>query len=440
MASVQIWYWDTGHLGMAVQTQAGLKSYITMYPHIDDGGKKNSDYELSDLIEKRGFAPSMPEELRLMGGVGGYSDNPLRLNRHAEIRGMGLRRGQRVVKEVQDVYQADNAEMQPVGRRIQVRPARGSSRMSLVLAAGQIYKPPTEMVEIPALTANQLGIDTEKIFHWWKSYAGKLAMQSKLSGVRRDDWNARNRYKTVSGYLNCCGTVYLALRVGGATYFRGRSHKRLYATPEGVLEWGKEVKTAIEDLNRAGATTKARYESKRAEFERKIGRNQQRQRDDLPTLEEWKGISYVGVMARRKDQIADMDRELQVYHHLSWENAVNIERKSRALCNIMRAAEEHARLKPMSDRSHAVSYLISKAWEVLERRLAVNANEQGFRNQPRDERNMYNSLAFTDAEFHQLFMQDEWIVIPDVSLETVDDETFEDLRRMRLQAQGSVAS
>jgi len=440
MAFVQIYFWETrgrGHLGMALQTPSGHKTYITML---------NQDAE-GYFDTGTGYAPTLPEELRNWTGIQGGMDAHAQ---RRQARGFQLRPGQKVVTTApvgQDKKLgklALHGAMAPVGRRVTIRQAgsvgpSNGARMSVVLAAGQIYKEPTTIVELPALTDDQLGIDTQKIFSWWKSYAGKITMKRKIPFFDREDhedWNfqARNRFKVLSTHLNCCGTVYLALRVGGATYFKGRSHRKLYATPAGVVEWVRQVKTAIEDLNRAATTTRARYESKRAEFERKIGRNQQRNPNDLPTLEEWKAISYVGVMARRKEQIADMDRELHVYHNLSWDNADHIEQKARALGNIMRSAEEHARLKPMSDRSHAVSYLISKAWEVLERRLLANDDEQEFRNQPRDERGMYNSLAFTDAEFHELFMGDEWIVAPDkleyndVDALGVHDGWFNDIR------------
>lgn len=433
MAFVQIYRWG-GHLGLVVQTQSGQRTFITMRPETNQAATKTGMFR-----EWGGEAMSLPADLRFFGL--GNRENFLQrgIEIHAAKRqapNFQLRPGQKVVMDPQEKWLG--APMAPVGRRVSIRQAGSvgpgnDPRVSLVLAAGQVYKPPDEIVTLPAHTENQLGIDTEKIFYWWKSYAGRIV--DKNQGRDVGDYVVHNRFKFVSTHLNCAGTVYLALRVGGATYFKGRTHVKLYADGEGVINWAKKVKTAIEELNQAATTTKARYESKRAEFQRKIGRNQQGNPDDLPTLEEWKAISYVGVMARRKEQIADMDRELQIYHTLSWDNDHHIEQKARALGNIMRSAEEHARLKPMSDRSHAVSYLLSKAWEVMERRLALNDNEQEFRNQRRDERNAYNSLAFTDAEFKKLFMDDEWIVdrdhleYEDVRAETVHDDWFNDARR-----------
>jgi len=427
MAFVQIYKWG-GHLGLAVQTQSGQKTFITMRPDNPEAATK-----IGRFREWGGAAPSLPADLRIFGfgnHEGMWGETGLeRHNRNREASDFQLRPGQKVVMDPKETR--IGAAVAPVGRRVSIRQAGsvGSAddpRMSLVLAQGQVYKSPDEIVTLPAHTVGQLGIDTEKIFYWWKSYAGRIV--KKNQGL--DEKVVHNRFKFVSRHLNCAGTVYLALRVGGATFFKGRTHVKLYADGQGVIDWAKKVKTAIEELNQAATTTNTRSPQKRADFERKIGRNQQANEKDLPTLEEWKVISYVGVMARRKEQIADMDRELRVYHTLSWDNGQTIEQKARALGSIMRSAEEHARSKPMSDRSHAVSYLLSKAWEVMERRLALNDNEQEFRNQQRDDRNIYNSLAFTDAEFKRLFMDDEWIVDRDhledrdVEAEIVHDDSL----------------
>jgi hypothetical protein len=431
MAFVQIYNWrgGYGHLGMVVQTPNGNKTYITMLNA--GGGNYFREYE--------GVAPSLPQELRRITGIrnamepGGMVDQ----RRVRQQPGFRPRGDQKVLgrdlggHETQDFA----ASVAPVGRRVSIKQAGPGNgpQVSLLLAGGQIYVPPTEIFELPALAADKLGIDTEKIFYWWKSYAGRAAEQR-----RRGEYETapiQNRYKALSTHLNCAGTVYLALRVGGATFFKGRAFTRFYSTPDGVMKWAREVGTAIRDVNQAAATTSARFAAKRAEFERKIGRNQQRDPDELPTLEEWKRISHVGVFARRMEQIADMDREIARYHSLDWDNYNETGEKARCLSQIMRSAEEHARLKPKSDRSHAVSYLISKAWEVLERRLRevppLSDSWQG------EERDRYASLAFTDAEFHKLFMHDEWIVVPDVHAESVDDAEFENLHRLHWQRRDS---
>ncbi|MEI8316976.1 MAG: hypothetical protein WCH79_03445 [Planctomycetia bacterium] len=405
MAFVHIYRWAGGvgkkahgHLGMVVQTPNGNKTYITML----NSGENNL------FRENEGSAPSLPQDLRNMTGIRGAFDSD-GMARHEALRlkpRFKPRADQKAVWADGDIQ----APLAPVARRVSIRQARPGDgpKTSLLLAQGQIYRPPTEIIELPVLTPDQLGIDTDKIFHWWKSYAGRATRQENTGTFQTAEIN--NRYKAFSTHLNCAGTVYLALRVGGATFFKGRTFTRFYSTPDGVLKWAREVGTAVQEVNRAAMTTMARYEAKRAEFERKIGRNQQRNPEDLPTVEEWKRISHVGIFARRMDQIAVMDRELEHYHRYVWDDANQTDEKARALGQIMRSAEEHARLKPTSDRSHAVSYLISKAWEVLEGRLVENPlpedDWQGV------ERDRYASLAFSDAEFQELFMGDEWIVAP----------------------------
>ncbi|MCY3015830.1 MAG: hypothetical protein NT171_14230 [Planctomycetota bacterium] len=406
MAFVHIYRWAFagkkahGHLGMVVQTPNGNKTYITML----NSGENNM------FRENEGSAPSLPSDLRNMTGIRGAFDSD-GMARHEALR-RNPRFAPRADQKVVLAPDGDiHAPLAPIARRVSIRQAGPGDRpkTSLLLAQGQIYRPPTEIIELPVLTPDQLGIDTEKIFHWWKSYAGRATRQENTGTYQTAE--IHNKYQAFSTHLNCAGTVYLALRVGGATFFKGRTFTRFYSTPDGVLKWAREVGTAVEEVNRAAMTTMTRYATKRAEFERKIGRNQQQNPEDLPTVEEWKRISHVGVFARRMDQIAVMDRELAHYHMCRWDDANQKGEKARALGQIMRSAEEHARLKPKSDRSHAVSYLISKAWEVLESRLVENPLPENDDWQG-EERGQYASLAFSDAEFHELFMGDEWIVAP----------------------------
>jgi len=416
MACVRIYFWGNpnqgsvaklrtgahGHLGMVVETIGGAKTYITM---VGPG------------------APSLPQDLRLLTGIRNNED-PMAI--FDPIRGMQMHTDYRLERNNQPSRgkilvansgtQAADRYDPSIGRRVIIR-QRGTDGPGdeLVLAAGQIYCPPTEIFTLPGLTANTLGIDTEKIFYWWKSYAGRVTRQRQNPSLPKTKELA-NQYEKVSTHLNCAGTVYLALRVGGATYFKGRTFTRLYSTPDGVLAWAKTVATTIEELNRAAEANAVISRSQRMDFERKVGRNVKHSLD-LPTLMEWKDISYVGIMARRKEQIAVIDQQLAIYHRLHWIDR-SIAEKARALDNIMRAAEEHARLKPKSDRSHAVSYLIAKAWEVLEKRIMDNEDDREWSTQRIDERAHYKSLAFTDAEFKELFMGDDWIVAP----EPVEDE------------------
>ncbi len=425
MAFCQVWFYDNntfGHLGLALQTPAGHKTYITLAANALHPGSSNS------RGHGVGALPSVPEELRTYARVGwrrGEGDAP-RVGVEELDNEEWRQKHRRLANDPayepfsQQEKFPDNGQTQ---RRVIIR-QRGSDgsrtsvgpgnarRMSLVLAAGQIYAEPSEIVDIPVLGNDQFGVDTDKIFYWWKSFAGEAALQQyerqNFQNVKAPEVPVRLKYVGASRYRNCCGTVYLALRVGGATYFESRTHTRFVATPRGVLEWAKQVRASIENINRAGTLTSANNANARAKFCAKIGRNTQRNPNDLPTLEEWKKLSYVGPFARRKEQIAVMDRELQAYHSSNWDGDDQY-RKARALHNIMRAAEDHARTKPLSDRSHAVSYLIAKAWEVLERRLRECRADQNNDVRKR-ELTHYGTLNFSNDEFHHLFMSDKWII------------------------------
>jgi hypothetical protein len=434
MAFCQVWFYDNGsfgHLGLALQTPAGHKTYITLAANSLHPGSSNS------RGHGVGALPSVPEELRTYARVGwrrGEGDAP-RVGVEELDNEEWRQKHRRLANDpayepfAQQEKFPDNGQTQ---RRVIIR-QRGSDgsrtsvgpgnarRMSLVLAAGQIYAEPSEIVDIPVLGNDQFGVDTDKMFYWWKSFAGEAAFQQ----YQRE--NVRNapappvpvemRYVGMSKYRNCCGTVYLALRVGGATYFESRTHMRFVATPKGVRDWAKEVRASIENINRAGKLTAANNANARKKFFAKIGRTPQRNPNDLPTLEEWKKLSYVGLFARRKDQIATIDRQLQDYHNFKWGTEME-QNKARALHNIMRAAEDHARTKIVSDRSHAVSYLISKAWEVLEQRLRECRPQNN--EARRRELTQYGTLNFSNDEFQKVFMDDKWVV-QDISQDYMDD-------------------
>jgi hypothetical protein len=432
MAFCQVWFYDNntfGHLGLALQTPAGHKTYITLA-----GGDMNPGSSDGSRGVGVGHLQLLPEELRTYARVGWTrrQDDAQRLDGDGRLveeldneewrqkhRRLVNNPGWQPYPQQKPVLSSHGQptrrviirQRDSVGSRTSVGPGN-ARRMSLVLAAGQIYAEPSEIVDIPVLGNDQFGVDTDKIFYWWKSFAGEAALQQyerqNFQNAKAPEVPVRLKYVGASRYRNCCGTVYLALRVGGATYFESRTHTRFVATPRGVLEWAKQVRASIENINRAGTLTSANNANARAKFCAKIGRNTQRNPNDLPTLEEWKKLSYVGPFARRKEQIAVMDRELQAYHSSNWDGDDQY-RKARALHNIMRAAEDHARTKPLSDRSHAVSYLIAKAWEVLERRLRECRADQNNDVRKR-ELTHYGTLNFSNDEFHHLFMRDKWII------------------------------
>lgn len=173
MAFVQIYNWrgGYGHLGMVVQTPNGNKTYITM---LNVGGDNL-------FREYEGDAPSLPQELRRMTGIRNAMepDGMVDQRRVRQQPGFKPRGDQKVLGRDLGGHDTQDfaASVAPVGRRVSIKQAGPGNgpQMSLLLAGGQTYVPPTEIFELPALAADKLGIDTEKIFYWWKSYAGRAA-------------------------------------------------------------------------------------------------------------------------------------------------------------------------------------------------------------------------------------------------------------------------
>ena len=396
MAFCHLYYWDVGceglglgHTGLALETPSGLKTYITMLNNAGEGS-----------------APTLPEELRIWSGIG-YRDRERHRNFATQRTPFNPRPGQLAVETTGRIA---------LGRR-DSGGFRRNAGMSLVLAGGQIIQAPTEIVEIPVLTPTTFGVDTDRMFYWWRSYG--------MRGMRgHGEVTPRPQFKLVSARNNCAGTTALALIVGGAKYFKHRFRQYRTSTPVGVREWAKEVRDAALEINRAKALS-VRYElneaiKKRTAFEKTTKSIKQSNPRDLPTLEEWKNISYVGTFARRKEQIAAIDNALRRYHEIPQWGTERDDEKARQLDEIIRQAENHAITKPASDRLHAVTYMLAQAWKVLDDRLRTF--REGEHVISRSEFDTHGSLRLSPEQFQKIFMGDEWLTEMEVEVQPVVDE------------------
>ena len=420
MAFCHVYFWKKGpwgHTGLALQTPTGKKTYITM---LDDEGQA--------------VASSLPEELRNWTGIRGR-ESFTREDKHAWL----------AQQATQSVLRPGQRAQEVTGRVALGRRDSGGFRknagMSLVLAGGQIRQEPTEIIEIPVLTSTTFGVDTDRIFYWWRSY-GMRGMHED-EGIRGEQ-TPRIQYKGVSARNNCAGTTALALIVGGATYFKSRARQYRVSTPEGVCDWAKEVRDAALEINRAKALSVS-YELKEAQkkrtaFDKTTKNITQKDPNDLPTMDEWKKISYVGPFARRKEQIANIDNALRHYHEIPHWGTDHDDDKARQLDEIIRQAENHAINKPASDRLHAVTYMLAQAWKVLDKRL------RGFREGEhiisRIEYDGHGSLRFTPDQFEEIFMGDEWLTEVEpveikVEEQDIDDWDVQEHRRRNDSITGS---
>ena len=356
---VVVCYWGpghktSGHLGLAVEADAG-KTYITWVPEGRSG--------------EPGATQALQDDFRVQTGIATDVRN------QAFALDMGpLRAGQVRTNRLSNTLTKTPTQVQ-VGTQ------------AYTFNYGQIYKQPDLMCEIPAIDATggtRLGLDVERIYHWWMGFdvASKtLNAQAKAQqvGARVIPW------KKVSTSRNCCSVVYRALTIGGASYYRSKWRKSVYLTPPEVYDYVERLAETIAELNRTNGAIARSMTELGAKLK---GLTISGANVELPTFAEWIAMSKVkaGILtgkASRKEQIAVIDRLLQDYHEAGpWpgdddydEDAIyRRDNKAASLCLIIGQASTHAALKPKSDRRHAVAALLTRGWQVLKHRVVGNVN------------------------------------------------------------------
>ena len=344
---VVVCYWGSGekrggHLALAVEADAGM-TYITWVPTDKSGDPGNTQ--------------GLHDDFRVMTGIRGDEKN----------RDLALGMGQLRPNQVRTNRLSNTLTKTPTTVLI------GSQ--SHQFNYGQIYSHPDETIEIPAIDANggtRLGLDVDRIFHWWVGFA-LTASQQRM--------NQHLPWKKVSTSRNCCSVVYRALAIGGASYYRSKWFKRCYLTPTEVLNYATKLKDTIDELNRNNAAVGRSVQELSARMK---GLTTSGANVELPTLAAWKEMSRVKV-GRRKEQIAVIDRALELYWSAgSWPNDGDVsdvavdtrDEKAKNLCSILGQAATHAALKPKSDRKHAVAMILTQAWLVLKSRVRGNVDMQ----------------------------------------------------------------
>lgn len=390
---VVVCYWGpghkrSGHLGLAVEADAG-KTYITWVPEGQSGDP--------------GSSQGLQEDFRVQTGIRTDAKNQqLALSMGA------LRPGQTRTNRLSNTLTKTPTQVQ-VGSQ------------SYTFNYGQIFKQPDLMCEIPAIDAaggTRLGLDVERIYHWWMGFdvaadSVNAQARAKVPGARAVPW------KKVSTSRNCCSVVFRALTIGGASYYRSKWFKSVYLTPPEVFSYAEKLSETIAELNRNNGSIARSV----AELGAKLkGLTVTGPNVELPTFAEWVAMSKVKVglltgRASRKEQIALIDQALQEYHMAGpWpgdddydEDAIETrDTKAARLCLIIGQASTHAALKPKSDRRHAVAALLTRGWQVLKHRVVGNLNLKLWGDQQIATRHGfdgYEGLAtgYTDVHTHDSF-------------------------------------
>lgn len=159
---------------------------------------------------------------------------------------------------------------------------------------------------------NLFGLNVDAIWTWW------------FNILMLPPNDPRRQYCKIStmdsAAVNCCGMVGLALREGGLGNYASAPTNIFYQGSASLLRWVNRAVARIEELNNQRRTIMASSDYRMATS---ITEGEQAADfhcySDLPSLDAWKKLSAVqeGIrtgFARRKDQVAEIDRLLPLYH------------------------------------------------------------------------------------------------------------------------------
>lgn len=343
---VVVMLWDGGtwggHLGLSVEADAGT-TYVTWVPSEQSGDP--------------GTVQSIQDDLRTYTGI-------------------------RAPGRMRDLFRtATDEQIDDRGQhRITTHGTRATiGTQTFGLNPGQIIQPPDRWVEIPAIDVaggRTLGLDVERIYHWWEGFR-----------TRAEDLNAgyyeRGRvpvpWTKYSATRNCCSVVYLALVMGGASYYRKKWFKRFILTPREVLHYAENLERDIKALNDSTSPVVHSVAGLTAKLKTFTTAGPD---TELPTSDVFKRESNVkgGLrtgLARRSTEASTIDDALDRYHLQPWPNDSDIswaaadarDNKAKELRTIIETAAKHLATKPRSDRRHAMAALLTTALQVMRRQV-----------------------------------------------------------------------
>jgi hypothetical protein len=240
------------------------------------------------------------------------------------------------------------------------------------------------MVEIPCIgeiaTAPGVGLNAKRMEQWWTI--------SKT--------NVMSKFSLISKSKNCASTVMAALWAGGSETYESYS-RVVWVSPRDTLIYAQAVKkdiektaklvseTAILMQNHEGANqtlsaADRKKLQKRNDLDTKLanarpaiagesrGPANTHGKDDLMSLAEWKALSKVEMswstgFARRKEQVKNIDKKLEVYERLSWER--DYPAKAKLIVEMLQEVRDHMTQKAHSRRANAVMILAGQLITVF---------------------------------------------------------------------------
>ena len=228
---------------------------------------------------------------------------------------------------------------------------------------------------------NLFGIDVDLIAMWWINIL-KLPHDSPLRG-----------YKMLatmnSNATNCNGMVARALQIGMLDAYATAPKNLFYQGNSTLTRWVIEANKKIETLNKGRSKVMLQKDYRDAQVfpwgDQQIDFDYE---CDLPPLKDWIRHSAVKAslmtgIARRKEQILEIDRLLPLYHtaRQNYKSlqpisgtpiTMNIDDANaewmKILISIYEQCFNHLVYKPTSDRRHAVLSLTKNIYRILEGR------------------------------------------------------------------------
>jgi hypothetical protein len=211
------------------------------------------------------------------------------------------------------------------------------------------FEVPIAVVPAKTPTDTLFGVSVHRMERFWQ----RVLQAPPGSSLRR--------YAALSDFNNCTGVVVDALLNGGLGHYAAPPSNFVYQDARTLAEWVEKAVERIKDMNdtRWGVMATCRGYRDGGVPVRTI-----------PTLQEWKKASDEGIsfFARRKEQIAEIDNCLSLYHR-----AVGKQNKGsqiHALHLVQRHIYSHLTRKVNSDRHYAVRDLAKRVNAVLEDLLA----------------------------------------------------------------------
>jgi hypothetical protein len=190
-----------------------------------------------------------------------------------------------------------------------------------------------EKIKLPGrgATGVEFGLDLVRMYEWWQVF----------------QHCPHPRYKFASKHSNCSGVAAAALRVGGADQFASPPTALLFIDPSQVADWAWAVKDALAERNEAAKRLAVDLDT--------VGEVQLDPVEDLMTVPEWKQLSNrdMGGAFLRSPKVKDMDRLLQKYHTLAWNDEQGRARLI-VLGKLMDTIHHYLAHKPGSKRGDAV--------------------------------------------------------------------------------------